>query len=74
VPDNPRATHLVSPAPGQLTGEALAVSFLAIRTGYALDREPSARQSANLHDTTIQNQLRHWPSRHAQRQVRGDGD
>jgi hypothetical protein len=57
---------------GQLTGEALAVSFLAIRTGYALDREPSARQSANPDDTTIQNQPRRWPSRHAQRQVRGN--
>jgi hypothetical protein len=36
-PAGARVTH-VPPAPGQLTGEALAVSFLAIRTGYALDR------------------------------------
>jgi hypothetical protein len=71
VPAKVPAT-LVPPAPGQLTGKALAVSFLAIRTGYALKREPSARQSANLHDATIQNQPRRWPSRHAQRQVRGN--
>jgi hypothetical protein len=37
VPAKSPATR-VPPAPGQPMGEALAVSFLTIRTGYALDR------------------------------------
>jgi hypothetical protein len=40
---------------GPTHGRRADVSFLAIRTGYALDEEPFALQSANLHDTTIQN-------------------
>jgi hypothetical protein len=47
VPAKVPAT-LVPPAPGQLTGDTLAGCHFWLLTG-----EPLARQSANLHDTTI---------------------